>query len=274
MDKQLLKETILKQIEKPVIPALQYSVLQFGAVPDSGQVQTAFLQKAIDTVSENGGGRLTLPAGCYRTGALRLRSKVELHLESEDTILQFVSDHPELHYPVVFSHWEATPCYNFSPLLYACDETDIAVTGKGVLDGGADPEHWWDWHHQVENAWSADKPDLQLTDRKALRKMNIDGVPVEERIFGPGHYLRPNFVQPIRCERVLLQGVTLKNSPMWQLNPVMCKSLTVDGVTLSSHGANNDGCDPESCNGVHLSLIHISGWPTDPEEASLNLSFP
>lgn len=252
MDRQLLKETILKKIEKPVIPEKEYSVLQFGVKPDSSQIQTKALQQAIDTVSETGGGRLVVPAGRYRTGALRLRSGVELHLESRETVLAFVNEDPEIHYPVVFSHWEATPCYNFSPLIYACEEQDIALTGAGVLDGGADREHWWDWHHQVENAWSADKPDLQLQDRKALRRMNVGGVPVTERVFGPGHYLRPNFVQPIRCERVLLQGFTLKNSPMWQLNPVMCKSLTVDGVTMSSHGANNDGCDPESCSGVHI----------------------
>lgn len=252
MDKRQLKEAILKRIEKPVIPSREYSALQFGAVPDSEAVQTKILQEAIDTIHAEGGGRLMLPDGRYRTGALQLKSGVELHLQSKGTVLAFVSEEPEVHYPVVFSHWEATPCYNFSPLIYACDAHDIAVTGTGTLDGGADRDHWWDWHHQVENAWSADKPDLQLEDRKALRRMNLDGVPVKERVFGPGHYLRPNFVQPIRCERVLLQGITLKNSPMWQLNPVMCRSLTVDGVTLSSHGANNDGCDPESCSGVHI----------------------
>ncbi len=250
MKKQLLRETILKRIEKPVIPAADYPAACFGILPDGEKVQTALLQAAIDEVSARGGGRLLLPKGRYRSGALRLKSGVELHLESRDTVLSFVNTEPEKHYPVVFTHWEATPCYNFSPLIYACDEHDIAVTGEGTLDGGADKDHWWNWHHQVENAWSADKPDLQLADRMALRKMNVDGVPVKERIFGPGHYLRPNFIQPIRCERVLLQGFTLKHSPMWQLNPVMCKSLTVDGVTLSSHGANNDGCDPESCSGV------------------------
>ena len=85
-----------------------------------------------------------------------------------------------------------------------------------------------------------------------MRSMNLGGVPVDRRIFGEGHYLRPNFFQSIRCQRVLLQGVTLRNSPMWQLNPVLCSSVVVDGVTLSSHGANNDGCDPESCNGVWI----------------------
>lgn len=252
MDKLQMRKAILDQIERPVIPALERSVLEFGAAPGSGEIQTEALQRAIDTVSREGGGRVVIPAGRYRTGGLHLKSGVELCLESEDTVLAFVNEAPELHYPVVFGHWEATPCYNFSALVYACDAHDIAVTGKGILDGGADSEHWWNWHHQVENAWSSDKTDLQLADRKALRQMNIDGVPLERRVFGPGHYLRPNFVQFIRCSRVLLEGITLKNSPMWQLNPVMCRSVTIDGLTLSSHGANNDGCDPESCRGVHI----------------------
>lgn len=252
MDKLQLRETILKQIERPDIPDREFPACLFGVVPDSGAVQTQALQRAIDTISREGGGRLLLPGGTIRTGALELKSRVELHLQDRESVLAFVNEEPELHYPVVFSHWEATPCYNFSPLIYACDAHDIAVTGEGTLDGGADFGHWWNWHHQVEDAWSDDKPDLQLEDRKALRRMNVDGVPVEQRVFGPGHYLRPNFIQTIRCSRVLLQGFTLKNSPMWQLNPVMCRSLTVDGVTLYSHGANNDGCDPESCNGVHI----------------------
>ena len=252
MDKLQLRETILKQIERPDIPDREFPACLFGVVPDSGAVQTQALQQAIDAISSEGGGRLMLPGGIIRTGALELKSRVELHLQDRESVLSFVNENPQLHYPVVFSHWEAAPCYNFSPLIYACDAHDIAVTGEGTLDGGADSGHWWNWHHQVEDAWSDDKPDLQLEDRKALRRMNMDGVPVEQRVFGPGHYLRPNFIQPIRCSRVLLQGFTLKNSPMWQLNPVMCRSLLVDGVTLYSHGANNDGCDPESCNGVHI----------------------
>ena len=252
MEKLQLREEILSRMELPVIADRVYSAKEFGVIPDSEEIQTVFLQKAIDTVSECGGGRIVIPSGSYRTGALHLKNGVELHLESADTVLRFVNEEVALHYPLVFSHWEATPCYNFSPLIYACDAHDIAVTGCGILDGGADGDHWWNWHHQVENAWSSNRRDLQLEDRKALRVMNEKGTPVEERIFGKDHFLRPNFVQPIRCKRVLLQGFTLKNSPMWQLNPVMCESLTVDGVTMSSHGANNDGCDPESCSGVHI----------------------
>ncbi|MGN0976578.1 MAG: glycoside hydrolase family 28 protein [Faecousia sp.] len=247
MNKTNLRNAILSCIEAPRIGPNQAQ-----AVPDPVRLQTKELQAAIDALSAGGGGRLTLPAGVYRTGALRLKSGVELHLASADTCVQFTAESPEENYPLVFSYWEASPCYNYSALLYACDAEDIAVTGPGTLDGGADGEHWWNWHHQVEDSWSEDKPDLQLEDRKALRRMNQEGIPVEQRIFGPGHWLRPNFFQTIRCRRVLLQGVTLRSSPMWQLNPVQCQSVTVDGVTLSSHGANNDGCDPESCSGVWI----------------------
>ncbi|MGM9603961.1 MAG: glycoside hydrolase family 28 protein, partial [Faecousia sp.] len=247
MNKTNLRNAILSGIEAPHIGPNQAQ-----AVPDPVRLQTKELQAAIDALSARGGGRLTLPAGVYRTGALRLRSGVELHLASPDTYVQFTAQSPEENYPLVFSYWEASPCYNYSALLYACDAEDIAVTGPGILDGGADGSHWWNWHHQVEDSWSENKPDLQLEDRKALRRMNQEGLPVEQRIFGPGHWLRPNFFQTIRCRRVLLQGVTLRNSPMWQLNPVQCQSVIVDGVTLSSHGANNDGCDPESCNGVWI----------------------
>lgn len=247
MNKTDLRNAILSRIDAPVI-----GTNQLVAVPDPDKLQTEALQAAIDTLSASGGGRLILPAGIYHTGALRLRSGVELHLQSKDTLVKFTPENPEVNYPLSFVHWEASPCWNYSALLYACDEHDIAVTGSGTLDGGADADHWWNWHHQVETSWSANKPDLQLEDRKALRNMNQQGVNVAERIFGAGHYLRPNFFQPMRCCRVMIQGVTLRNSPMWQLNPVMCSSVIVDGVTLSSHGANNDGCDPESCSGVWI----------------------
>ena len=252
MEKATLREEILRHIAMPVIPERDVQAADCGIVPDTGDNLTCALQNAIDNLSESGGGRLCLPAGVYRSGALRLKSGVELHLESPKTILQFINTEIEENYPVVYSHWEASPCYNFSALLYAKDAHDIAVSGPGILDGGADKTHWWNWHHQVEEAWSEDRADLQQPDRLALRRMNMEAVPVPERRFGPGHYLRPNFVQFLCCERVLLRNVTLKNSPMWQLNPVLCRSVIVDGVTLSSHGSNNDGCDPESCCGVWI----------------------
>ena len=252
MDKATLREEILSHISLPAIRRHDVSAAAYCIYPNSGENLQSVLQAAIDDLSAGGGGRLCLPAGTYRSGALQLKSGVDLHLDSRETCIQFVNTELEDNYPVVLSHWEASPCWNYSALIYALDAHDIAVSGSGVLDGGADEAHWWNWHHQVEETWSSNAVDLQRNDRTALRCMNMDAVPVAERRFGPGHYLRPNFVQFIRCEHVLLQGITLKNSPMWQLNPVFCRSVTVDGVTLSSHGSNNDGCDPESCSGVWI----------------------
>jgi polygalacturonase len=76
------------------------------------------------------------------------------------------------------------------------------------------------------------------------------GVPPEKRAFGGGHYLRPNFIQPYNCKNVLIEGVRLLNSPMWQVHPVLCTNVTVKGLTLSANGPNTDGCDPESCRDV------------------------
>ena len=246
MEQKKLRSEILSRIEAPRIPEREICL-----EPEEG-LQTARLQNAIDTLARQGGGRLSLKAGVYPTGALQLKDGVCLHLAEAGTLLRFVPEDIEKNYPVVFSHWEGTPCYNYSALLYACDAKDIAVTGPGTMDGGADSEHWWNWHHQVEKSWSGDAVDYQLKDRMELRRMNLEGVPVAERRFGAGHYLRPNFVQFVRCHRVKIQGITLRHSPMWQLNPVLCSSVEIDSVTVSSHGYNNDGCDPESCDGVWI----------------------
>jgi polygalacturonase len=127
---------------------------------------------------------------------------------------------------------------NYSPLLYAFEQENIAITGAGTFDGQAGPKHWWPWKG------SGNK------DQNALRQMGEDGVPASERVFGKGHELRPNFVQPYRCKNVLVEGVTFTNSPMWILNPVLCENVTIRGVTVNSHGPNNDGCNPESCRNV------------------------
>ena len=137
MEKATLREEILRHIAMPVIPDHNVQATACGIVPDTGENLTHALQNAIDDLSESGGGRLSLPAGVWRSGALQLRSGVELHLESPETVLQFINTEIEENYPIVYSHWEASPCWNYSALLYAKDAHDIAVSGPGVLDGGA-----------------------------------------------------------------------------------------------------------------------------------------
>jgi len=147
---------------------------------------------------------------------------------------------------------------NYSPLIYALDKQNIGVTGEGTLDGQADSSHWWPWKGSTQFGWHTDMP-TQNADDTLSQKQADDRVPVRERIFGAGHYLRPNFIQPYRCRNVVISGVTILRSPMWEIHPVLSQNVTVQGVTVNSHGPNNDGCDPESCRDV---LIERSAFST------------
>ena len=243
-----MAEEILTHISDPRFPDYSVSILDYGAVPDDDNLDTAAIQQAIDDTSEKGGGMVIVPSGNYDTGAITLKNNVNLCLEEEDSVLRFTRDITPENYPLVFAHYEGSKCYNWSPLIYAYQQKNIAVTGKGTLDGQADADTWWNWSRTVNPDGSVSRPSS--ADAKLLRKMTDEGIPAEERVFGEGHFLRPNFVQPIECENVLIEGVTVLNSPMWELNPVLCTNFIARGVTIDTHGYNNDGCDPENCNYV------------------------
>lgn len=238
---------ILSRIKPPVFPARDFDITRYGAKGDGATDNTAALRTAVDACHRAGGGRVLVPAGVFLTGAIHLKSNVNLHV-SEGATLKFSTD-PAKYLPVVFTRWEGTELMNYSPFIYAFDEQQIAVTGAGTLDGSASDEHWWPWKGQAQHGWKKDEPN-QLKARNALVEMAERGVPVGERIFGAGHYLRPQFIQPYRCKNVLIEGVRIINSPMWEINPVLCENVTVRKVRIASHGPNNDGCDPESCRDV------------------------
>ena len=141
----------------------------------------------------------------------------------------------------------ALPIY-YSPFIYAYEQVNIAITGEGTLDGQS-KESFWKWHGNPKYGGDP-KIISQKPDRDKLYKMMQDGVPLEQRIFGAGHYLRPNFIQPYLCKNVLIEGVKIIDSPMWEVHPVLCENVIVRGLSIDSHGPNNDGCDPESCKDV------------------------
>ena len=133
--------------------------------------------------------------------------------------------------------WEGTECYNYSPLVYAHGKDDLAITGSGTLDG------------QSEGAWATWKKK-QKPDKIVLRQAGNDLTPVEERTFGPGHFLRPSMIQFMNCKNILVEGVTIIDAPFWVIHPTYCRNVTVRKVTVDSWNTNNDGCDPESCKDV------------------------
>lgn len=241
-------KSILAQIRDPQFPDRRVSVTDFGAVPDDGILDTKAIQAAIDQVSSQGGGMVVVPAGSYDTGAIVLKENVNLHLESGDTVLRFTKEIIPENYPLVLAYYEGAPCYNWSPLIYAYEQDNIAITGEGRLDGQADQDTWWSWYGDTHIGQDYSRPSS--SDVGILRRMTDEGVPVKKRVFGEGHFLRPNFIQVIGCENVLVEGVSIENSPMWGVNPVLCTNVTVRGIEVKASFNNNDGCNPENCSYV------------------------
>jgi len=234
---------ILARIHQPTFPARDFKITDFGAAADGTTHCTAAIRSAIGACAQAGGGRVVVPTGTFLTGAIELLSNVNLHLEDGAT-LRFLPD-PAAYLPMVRVRWEGIECLNYSPFIYAYNQENIAVTGHGTLDGSASSEVWWNWA-----AKSPGHPAMAAPDALKLNQLADSNTPVEQRRFGPGHFLRPNFFEPVRCHNVLIEGVTFLRSPMWEINPVLCSNVTVTGVTIDSLGPNNDGCDPDSSRDV------------------------
>jgi polygalacturonase len=232
---------ILDRIHPPVFPDREFPLTRFGAVADGQTDATAAFRAAIAACHRAGGGRVVVPPGVFLTGPIHLLTGVDLHV-SEGATIRFRRD-PEAYLPAVPTRWEGVELIGYSPLVYAYEQHDIAITGRGTLDGQADAEHWWPWKRDGH-------PQSQKPDRDRLFAQAEAGVPVAERIYGACHYLRPQFVQPYRCTNVLVEGVTITNAPMWVIHPVLSRNVIVRGVTVASRGPNNDGCDPESSTDV------------------------
>jgi polygalacturonase len=237
---------ILARISAPQFQDREFNILKFGALGDNKTDCTPAFHNAIVACHQAGGGRVIVPEGEFLTGPIQLLSHVNLNLHSAATI-RFSSDPRS--YPLVFTRWEGTELMNFSPFVYAFEQENIAITGSGTLDGYADCRHWWFWRGQRGCDPQPGDPD-QTKDRNLLQAMGEKGVPVNERVFGEGHYLRPQFIQPYRCKNVLIEGIKLLNSPMWHVHPVLCTNVTIRKLTIHSAGPNTDGCDPESCTDV------------------------
>ncbi|ALS97317.1 glycoside hydrolase [Lacimicrobium alkaliphilum] len=243
-------DSIRQSIRPTEFPDKDFLLTDFGGLGDNKSDNTSAFAAAINTCHEAGGGRVVVPPGKYLTGPIHLRSNVNLHL-SQDATIGFIPE-PERYLPAVFTRWEGVELMSYSPLIYAHEQQNIAITGKGVLDGMADDNTWWPWKGETSHAhWRIDP--VEKTQGPARTKLFADaerGIPPQQRHYAEGAYLRPPLLQPYSCQRVLIEGVTITNSPFWLINPVLCEDVVVTGVTCRSHGPNSDGCDPESCNRV------------------------
>jgi polygalacturonase len=235
-------DEIVRLIRAPRIAIRRFVITQFGAHGDGRTPATQAINAAIEACQSSGGGQVIVPEGRFLTGAVRLRSGVELFL-ARGSVLAFSTDPGD--YPLVPTRWEGVELINHAPLIYANGEHDVAIGGEGVIDGQGSNANWWSWSSGERFGWREGMPD-QRAARRRLFAMAEAGVAVSERVFGIGDYLRPPMIQFQNCERVRVEGVTLRNPPFWALHPVLCRDVLIRGVTFIGHGPNNDGCDPES----------------------------
>jgi polygalacturonase len=258
---------IARNVRAPVFPGRVFDITTFGARGDASTLDTAAIAAAIGACAKAGGGRVLVPPGTFLTGAIHLQSNVELHVSAGAT-LRF--DTNPSSYPMVFTRWEGMELMNYSPLIYAREQKNIGITGKGTLDGQGSEQHWWPWKGPwggtVAYGWQQGKPDQRAARRK-LFDMAEAGVPVKDRVFGEGSMLRPPFIQPYRCENVLIADVRVRNSPFWNIHPVLCRNVTLRGVDIFGHGPNNDGVDPES---VDHMLIEDCSFDTGDDCIAVN----
>jgi polygalacturonase len=244
---------ILARIVAPQFPARDFVVTDYGAAGNGKVDCRPAFAAAIADCSRAGGGRVVVPAarGFYLVnGPIRLLSNVNLYLETGSRVRFGAS--PADYLPPVLIRYQGIRCYNYSPLIYAYGQSNIAITGAGTLEGQAS-----EW-----GAWVA----LSAADWAQLLQMVAEGVPVEKRIFGAGHHLRLTMFEPYQCRNVLLQGVTLQGSPFWTIHPTFCTNVTIQGVTVSPGIDNDDGCDPDSCSDV---LIESCAFATNDDNVSL-----
>lgn len=244
---ELRAETVYKtpfpmdRIPEPDIPPEQFRAEKYPTI-----------QQAINACAEAGGGTVIVPEGEWYTGPLHLRSHIRLCIEKGARVRFF--DRPEDYLPVVFTRWEGTECYNYSPLVYAIDETDVALCGEGTLIGSG--EAWWPWKK------------TQAAGANAVYHAAAEGVRVEQRVYGTTEAaLRPSFVQFIRCSRVLVEKVRLLDGPQWTLHPVYCRDVIVRGIEIHTTGPNTDGLNPDSCSNV---LIEDSCFSTGDDCVAIN----
>lgn len=214
-------------------PHAVYNVRDYGATGGGRVLETKALNQAVDACAAAGGGTVYLPAGRYLTGTVVLKSHVTLELDAGATLLG--SEDPA-DYPATPSVW-GDGSEMMAPLIYAVDAENVTITGRGTIDGqGA---IWWRRVRLNQPKKFPPGPQTEADHAEALKLSRG----------------RPHLIRPVRCTDFVLENVTLRNSAEWNVHPMLCDRVRVDGVTIlnpATNAHNTDGINPESCRNVQI----------------------
>jgi lysophospholipase L1-like esterase len=210
----------------------------FGAIKGDKERTSVAIEKAIDKANAMGGGVVVIPEGEWLTKSIHFKSNVNLHL-NKGAVLLFSGD-PADYLPAVRSSWEGLECYNYSPLIYALECTNVAITGEGEIKA----------QMNVWEKWFA-RPSAHMESIKRLYNWAWNYKPVAERqMVNDTSHLRPQFIQFNRSENILMDGIHITNSPFWTIHLYLSKNIVLRNLQVYAHGHNNDGVDPEMSQSV------------------------
>ncbi|MBO9546695.1 glycoside hydrolase family 28 protein [Caulobacter sp.] len=216
----------------------RFPITDFGADQGDQSKTSDAIAQAIAAANAAGSGVVVVPEGTWPTAKIHLKSNVALHLSKGATLL--FSEKPADYLPPVLTTWEGLECWNYSPLVYAYDCENVAITGSGKLKAKLDV--WKVWYARP-------KPHMDMLVK--LYHASAKGEPVAERQMTAGEAnLRPQFIQFNRCRHVLVEDISIEDSPFWVLHPFLCTDVVIRRVKIRAHGHNNDGVDPEMSQNV------------------------
>ena len=238
------RDHILKNIIPPKISENTMLLTDFGAKGDSVSDSKPAFDKAMKACEDQKGGKIVIPPGVYIVnGPIHFVDNTCIELKKGAKLV--FGTNPSDYLPVVSTSWEGTFLYNYSPLIYAYQVKNVAITGEGTIDGNG-KEGFSKWY------------DLQKPDQQLSRKMNHGDVPVKERVFGEGHFLRPHLIQFYECQNILIEGVTIVNSPFWSVHFLKSENITARKVKFNAFNKNNDGFDPEYSKNILIEDIDFN----------------
>ncbi|WP_114822182.1 glycoside hydrolase family 28 protein [Chryseobacterium sp. KLBC 52] len=257
-------EFAMPQVVETSFTANTVSITQFGGVSGGNVKNTQAFKKAIDDLSKKGGGKLVVPRGMWLTGPIELKSNINLHVE-EGAFIIFSKDKND--YPLVDVSFEGLNTTRCQSPISAKNATNIAITGKGVIDGSGDAWRAIKKSKVAESEWkeiiksggilSSDGKTWYPSEsyKKGFESSSSFNVPdkiSKDELNTVKDFLRPVMVSLVGCDKVLLDGPTFQNSPAWNLHPLMCSNLILRNLTVRNpwFSQNGDGVDLESCKNV------------------------
>lgn len=253
----------INTIEQASFPDLKVNIKDFGAISDGKTLCTKAFADAIQYVAKQGGGHVIVPAGIWLTGPIELLDNIDLHTE-QGAFVYFTDDHTQ--YPIIETSFEGLNTKRCTSPIYAKGKSNIGITGFGIFDANGDTWRPVKKSKLTENQWKKLISGGGIVDgtnwypsvgskkgHDACSSFNVpDGIETDEEWESIRDWLRPVLLSIQQCDRILLEGVTFRNSPSWCLHPLMCRNITLNGVSVTNpwYSANGDALDLESCNGA------------------------